>query len=115
MIRILITALIYLIGLFTQAQEPSQPELEQSIVPKSTMNTNVSDIKDGKGTVYVSFYVVEEDLVNKAYFQAKNLKEESNGVTMAFENAPFNVYNISSDYDKNDKGKREFDINGMPY
>ena len=114
MIRIFITALIYLIGLFTQAQEPSQPDLEQSIATKSTMNAIVSNIKDSKASVDATFYIVEADFVNRTYFQTKHIKGDENRLTMAFENAPFSVYDLSNDRDKKDKGIREFDINARP-
>lgn len=112
MIRIFITALIYLIGLFTQAQEPSQ--LEHSLESNSARSANVTDLEGGKGTIDVTCYLVEEDFVNRTCFQTNNIKEEENRLTMAFEHAPFNMYEVSDDWDKNNKGKREFDINIRP-
>lgn len=53
MIRIFITTLIYLIGLFTQAQEHVEV---QGFKPESSfaMNVELKDISESKGTVYLA-------------------------------------------------------------
>ncbi len=84
MIRIFITAVLYLISLFTQAQENSKQGFQQSIEPAVTINSNVNYLMDSKETVYFPLYVSEKE------------------------------YTISCYHDKNDNAKMDFDINGMP-
>lgn len=76
MIRIFIAALLYLIGLFTQTQDPSKQEVEQIIETKFTEENAVSHAQDNKDSAYASLYISTENFGTKTDFRADKIKAE---------------------------------------
>lgn len=114
MIRIFITAVLYLISFFSQAQGPSNQKESINLQPTVSITTTVKHLNSDKGAVYFALYQSEEDFMSRKYFQAKKSLADKNGVSVVFEGIPQGVYAISCYYDENDNGKMDFDQNGMP-
>ena len=114
MIRIFITAVLYLIALLTQAQGNSIQENQLVPEPSFTIKVMISQMKSDKGTVYFGIYASEKDFSNRNYMQGKKVKAHKDGVDVSFENIPKGCYAVSCFYDENDNGKMDFDSNGMP-
>ncbi len=114
MIRIFITAVLYLISFFTQAQGPSNQENQQNVESSFTINTIVRQMNSDKGTVYFALYESAEDFANRKSLYTRKVEADKNGVAVTFEKIPAGVYAIRCYYDENDNGKMDFDQNGMP-
>ena len=114
MIRIFITAVLYLITLLTQAQGNSIQENQLVPEPFFTIKIMISQMNSDKGTVYFGLYASEKDFANRNYMQGKKVKAHKDGVDVSFENIPKGVYAVSCFYDENDNGRMDFDSNGMP-
>jgi uncharacterized protein (DUF2141 family) len=114
MIRIFITAVLYLISLLTQAQGNSSQENQSIFEPSFAIEVMIGQMKSDEGTVYFGLYASEKDFANRNYMQGKKVKADKDGVVVSFENIPKGVYAISCFYDANDNGKMDFDQNGMP-
>lgn len=113
MIRIFITTLIYLIGLLTQAQEGSEIQGFKSDSGYA-VNVELKNISESKGTVFFALYVSQNDFDNRKSLITKKKKADENGVNIVFENVPNGIYAITCYHDKNDNGKLDFTVNGMP-
>ncbi len=85
MIRIFIAVLLYLIGLFTQAQERSEQKDEQIIEAKSTENNVLIHKQDNKDAAYGTLYVSEEIFSIKTDFQDDKIQVEKDGLVVAFD------------------------------
>jgi len=114
MIRIFITAVLYLISLLTQAQGNSSQENKLVDEPSFSIEVKIGQMKSDKGTVYFGLYASEKDFVNRNYMQGKKVKADKDGVVVSFENIPKGVYAVSCFYDANDNGKMDFDHKGLP-
>ena len=114
MIRIFITAVLYLISLLTQAQGNSAQEHQLNTEPSFTIKTMVSQINNDTGTVYFALFRSEEDFNNRKHLEVKTVKADKNGVAVIFEHVTEGVYAITCFYDENDNGKMDFNGNGMP-
>jgi uncharacterized protein (DUF2141 family) len=114
MIRIFITAVLYLISLLTQAQGNSSQEKQLVDEASFAIEVMIGQMKSDEGTVYFGLYASEKDFTNRNYMQGKKVKADKDGVVVSFENIPRGVYAISCFYDANDNGKMDFDPNGMP-
>ena len=114
MIRILITALIYLISFFTQAQETPTHQDSISARPSFSIKTNINKLNSDEGFVYFALYESQEDFLNRNYLQARKVKADKNGVDVVFEGIRPGIYAISCFYDKNDNGTMDFDNDGLP-
>jgi len=114
MIRIFITAVLYLITLLTQAQGNSNQENQLVTEPSFSIEVAISQLNSDKGTVYFGLYASAEDFANRNYMQSKKVKADKDGVVVSFDKIPKGVYAISCFYDANDNGKMDFDSNGMP-
>ena len=114
MIRIFITAVLYLISFFSQAQGNSIQESQLNTESNVTIKTIITEMNNDKGTVYFALFTSEEDFDNRNHSQARWVKANTNGVAVTFENVPEGTYAITCFYDENDNGKMDFNTNGMP-
>lgn len=114
MIRIFITAVLYLISFFTQAQGNSNQENQFGAESSITIKTIISQMNNDKGTVYFALFASEEDFDNRKYFQTRSAKADKNGVVVTFKNITEGVYAITCFYDENNNGKMDFNSDGMP-
>lgn len=113
MIRIFITALLYLISFFSQAQEgvaDKRLKNESSVSVETTVNQLNSD----KGTIYFALFDSENNFENRKFLQVKKAKASSEGVLVTFTDVEKGVYAITCFHDENDNGAMDFDLNGMP-
>ena len=114
MIRIFITAILYLISLITQAQGNSTQEHQLNTKTSFTIKTTVSQINNDAGTVYFALFRSEEDFNNRKHLEVISVKADKGGVVATFEHVTEGVYAITCFYDENDNGKMDFNTHGMP-
>mgnify|MGYP001546751847 CR=1 FL=1 len=114
MIRIFISAVLYLITSFTQAQTISNDELAQSMEETFTIKAMVNQIQPETGTVYFAMYSSEIDFANRKAFQTRKASAAKGAVEVIFDNVPVGIYAITCFHDKNSNGKMDFSPNGIP-
>ena len=114
MIRIFITAIIYLISFLTQAQGNSNKENLLDGESSFTIKTTVSQMNNDKGTVHFAQFSSEEGFDDRRHFQARSVKADKNGVAVSFEDITDGVNSITCFHDENDNGKMDFDSNSRP-
>lgn len=114
MIRIFISAVLYLITSFTQAQTNSNHEITQSMEQTYTIKALVNQIKPEMGTVYFAMYSSENDFASRKPFLTRNASAAEGAVEVIFNNVPEGIYAITCFHDKNGNGQMDFSPNGMP-
>ena len=101
MIRILITAVIYLISLFSQAQEKSGP---MEVIEGSklySVELTINRVPSGKGSIYFAMYASEEDFLNRNIFKKTRVKASKDGVKISFNDVPSGTYAVTCYHDAN--------------
>ena len=114
MIRIFITAILYLISFFTQAQATSGENSQSSTDSTYNIKTVISKMNNDKGNVYFALYSSQEDFENRRFYKTRMAKSDVNGVAVVFENVPAGVYAITCFHDANDNQRMDFGPGGMP-
>lgn len=114
MLRVFITAILYLISFFTQGQENIHSEQAEGDIQKFSIEAKVKHISGDQGRVYFALYSSSENFTNRISFETKEVKAKENGVSVIFGAVPKGVYAITCFYDQNDNGKMDFSLNGMP-
>ncbi len=114
MIRIFISAVLYLITFFTQAQSNSNDELTQSKEQTFKIKALVNQIQPETGTVYFAMYSSESDFVSRKAFQTRKASAAEGAVEVIFDNVPEGIYAITCFHDINSNGKMDFSANGIP-
>ena len=85
MIRIFIAVLLYLIGLFTQAQEPSEQKAEQMVEVSITADNMLSHNQDYKNAAYGYLYVSPENFGHETNFRADKTEAKKDDTAVAFD------------------------------
>lgn len=114
MIRIFISAILYLITSFTQAQSNSNVQLTQSMEQTYTIKALVNQIKPETGTVYFAMYSSESDFASRRAFQTRKASAAEGAVEITFDNVPEGIYAITCFHDKNSNGQMDFSASGIP-
>lgn len=114
MIRILITAVIYLISLLAQAQDEHVPDELNQELNLNTIELTIESMSSDKGYVYFAMYASQEDFLNRDIYRKTRVKANKEGVKVHFEDIPRGVYAITCFHDANDNGKMDFSTGGMP-
>ena len=114
MLRIFITALLYLISFFTQAQENPHAEQKEGDSQKFNIEVNVNQINSDEGRVYFALYSSSENFNNRISFETLDVKAKDGDVSVIFQEVPKGAYAITCFYDQNGNGKMDFTLNGMP-
>ena len=114
MIRIFISAVLYLITSFTQAQTISNDELAQSMEETFTIKAMVNQIQPETGTVYFAMYSSESDFASRKAFQTRKASAGTGAVEVTFDNVPEGIYAITCFHDKNSNGQMDFSASGIP-
>ena len=114
MIRILITAVIYLIGLMSQAQAQNTSNELKEDLGLNNIEITINSIPSDEGYVYFAMYASEEDFLNRNMYKKARVKASKNGVKVSFEEIPSGVYAITCFHDANDNGRMDFSSGGMP-
>ena len=84
MLRIFITALLYLISFFTQAQENPHAEQKEGDSQKFNIEVNVNQINSDAGRVYFALYSSSENFNNRISFETLDVKAKDGGVSVIF-------------------------------
>ncbi|UCE93139.1 MAG: DUF2141 domain-containing protein [Flavobacteriaceae bacterium] len=114
MIRIFIVAIIYLISLFTQAQDRSVPYDLKEESNLYTVEVKINSIPSDKGYIYFAMYASEEDFLNRNIYKKTRVKAITEGVKVSFNEVPSGTYAVTCFHDANDNGRMDFSSNGMP-
>ena len=114
MLRIFITAILYLISFFTQGQETSHFDQLVGEVQEFSIEVKVDQITSDKEKVYFALFSSSENFNNRISFKTKEIKAKEGGVSVIFNKVPKGVYAITCFYDQNDNGKMDFSLNGRP-
>ena len=114
MIRIFISAVLYLITSFTQAQSNSDDQLAHNPEQTFAIRVLVNQIRPETGTVYFAMYSSESDFTDRKAFQTRKASAAGGEVEVTFDDVPEGIYAITCYHDKNSNGKMDFSHNGMP-
>ncbi|MEN8123166.1 MAG: DUF2141 domain-containing protein, partial [Bacteroidota bacterium] len=106
MTRIIITLLISILSLLSNAQETKTelPTIKEGV----TINVTVPKITSSKGKVYFALYNSEENFEEKIKFQEATGVIIDNKTEITFKNVPEGVYAITCYHDSNDNKKMDF-------
>ena len=85
MIRIFIAVLLYLIGLFTEAQEPSEQKAEQMVETAITADNMVSHNQDYKNAAYGYRYVSPKNFGHETNFRADKTEAKKHDTAVTFD------------------------------
>lgn len=114
MIRILITAVIYLITLLTQAQDQKGSLELKEETKLSTVELTINKVPSDKGYIYFAMYASEEDFLKRNMYKKTRVKASIEGVKVSFTEVPSGTYAITCFHDSNDNGRMDFSSTGMP-
>ena len=114
MIRILITAVLYLISFFSQAQDHKSEESKTVGTQLVNVNTTINQMSSDKGTVYFALFDSAENFEQRKFLQVRKVKASENGVHVTFNNVAEGEYAITCFHDENDNQTMDFDLDGMP-
>lgn len=111
MTRIIITVLVSILSILSNAQET---KTELSATKEGvTIRVIVPNVNSKKGKVYFALYNSEEQFNKKITFQALSSDIMNNKTEVLFINVPIGEYAITCYHDSNDNKQMDFD-NFMP-
>ena len=113
MIRLLISAILYLISIFTQVQEQEKQDALQGNEAEDVIMTEVNDA-EARRMVYSGLYSAQKHFDNARYVQTKTIFSSQNDLIMPFENENTAVYANSFLNNEKDNGRIGFDCNVNP-
>ncbi len=114
MVRILMTLLIYLIGIIGYAQTNGSNDANTKLNSGQSIQVEINKIMADKGIVYFAIYDSKNNFENKKPLKVTNKKVEGNKVTIVFDHLKPGTYAITCYHDANNNGKMDFANNGIP-
>ncbi len=114
MVRILMTLLIYLIGIIGYAQTNGSNDANIKLNSGQSVQVEINKIMADKGIVYFAIYDSKNNFENKKPLKVTNKKVEENKVTVIFDHLKPGIYAITCYHDANNNGKMDFANNGIP-
>jgi uncharacterized protein (DUF2141 family) len=87
--------------------------ISTSAFPQTSLEVNIRNVKDTKGTVRVGLFMNEKEFLKRADF-GKVIKAQKGEVTVVFENLLPGDYAISVIHDANENGEIDSNLFGIP-
>jgi uncharacterized protein (DUF2141 family) len=87
--------------------------ISTSAFPQTSLEVNIRNVKDTKGTVRVGLFMNEKEFLKRADF-GKVIKAQKGEVTVVFENLLPGDYAISVIHDANENGEIDSNVFGIP-